>query len=78
MKTSSFGLKRFVASRFLSALADQFLLFVVPLAIFKSTGDVKYSGLAFVIEWLPRILFFPLAGFFVDRMKARLLFFGVG
>lgn len=77
MTTSSFGLKRFVASRFLGALSDQFLLFVVPLAIFKSTGDVKYSGLAFVIEWLPRILFFPLAGFFVDRMKARHLFFGV-
>lgn len=77
MKASSFGLKRFVASRFLGALSDQFLLFVVPLAIFKSTGDVKYSGLAFVIEWLPRILFFPLAGFFVDRMKARHLFFGV-
>lgn len=77
MKSSSFGLKRFVASRFLGALSDQFLLFVVPLAIFKSTGDVKYSGLAFVIEWLPRILFFPLAGFFVDRMKARHLFFGV-
>jgi MFS family permease len=77
MNTISFGLKRFVMSRFLGALSDQFLLFVVPLAIFKSTGDVKYSGLAFVIEWLPRILFFPLAGFFVDRMKARHLFFGV-
>lgn len=77
MTTTSFGLRRFVASRFLGALADQFLLFVVPLAIFKATGDVKYSGLAFVIEWLPRILFFPLAGFFVDRMTARHLFFGV-
>jgi MFS family permease len=77
MHHSTFGLKRFVAARFISSLADQFLLFAVPLTIFKSTGDLKYSGLAFVIEWIPRVVFFPLAGFVADRLKPRYLFCGI-
>lgn len=75
--STPFRLKQFVAARFLGSMGDQFLLFVVPLAIFKSTGNVKYSGLAFVIEWLPRIVFFPLAGFFVDRINPKYLLCGV-
>jgi MFS family permease len=74
---SGFGLKRFIVSRFLGTLSDQLLLFAVPLAIFQSTGSVVYSGLAFVIEWVPRVVFFPLGGFVADRMKPRQLFFGV-
>jgi MFS family permease len=77
MNSNRLALRRFVVSRFLGTLSDQFLLFAVPLAIFQSTGSVKYSGLAFVIEWLPRIVFFPLGGFVADRMKPRHLFFGV-
>lgn len=77
MKTQTFSLKRFVVSRFLGSLSDQFLLFAVPLAIIKSTGSVKYSALAFMIEWLPRVIFFPLGGFFADRIKPRHIFFSV-
>ncbi|WP_250465938.1 MULTISPECIES: MFS transporter [unclassified Caballeronia] len=77
MQHATLRLKRFVAARFLSALADQFLLFAVPLTIFKSTGELKYSGLAFVIEWIPRIVFFPLAGFVADRLKPGHLFSGI-
>jgi MFS family permease len=77
VSNNKFGLKRFVVSRFLSSLSDQFLLFVIPLVIFKSTGSVKYSGLAFIVEWLPRIIFFPVVGFFVDRIRPRRLFFGI-
>lgn len=75
--TIRFRLGQFIAARFLGSLGDQFLLFVVPLSIFKSTGSVKYSGLAFLIEWLPRIIFFPLAGFFVDRINPKHLLSGV-
>ncbi|KJV26725.1 SetB [Aquitalea magnusonii] len=75
--STPFRLKQFIAARFLGSLGDQFLLFVVPLAIFKSTGNIKYSGLAFMIEWLPRIVFFPLAGFFVDRLNPKYLLSGV-
>jgi MFS family permease len=77
MEQGFFNLKRFVASRFLGALSDQFLLFAVPLAVIKSTGSVKYSAVAFIIEWLPRVGFFPLGGFFADRIKPRHIFFGV-
>lgn len=58
MSAENFGLKRFVFSRFVGALCDQFLLFAVPLAILKATGSLTLSSLAFVIEWLPRIIFF--------------------
>ncbi|WP_407330530.1 MFS transporter [Pantoea sp. S18] len=77
MGTESFGLKRFVFSRFTGALCDQFLMFAVPLAILKTTGSLTFSSLAFVIEWLPRILFFPLSGFLADRLKPRFIFFNV-
>ena len=77
MHGDNFGLKRFVFSRFMGALCDQFLLFAVPLAILKATGSLTFSSLAFVIEWLPRILFFPLSGFMADRIKPRFIFFKV-
>ncbi|MEJ1267285.1 hypothetical protein WDV93_07235 [Pantoea ananatis] len=77
MSAENFGLKRFVFSRFVGALCDQFLLFAVPLAILKATGSLTLSSLAFVIEWLPRIIFFPLSGFMADRIKPRFIFFNV-
>jgi MFS family permease len=73
----TFGLRRFVVSRFWSTLGDQLLLFAIPLAIFKSTGSITYSAIAFVVEWLPRIVFFPLGGFIVDRMRPKRLFMTV-
>jgi MFS family permease len=73
----AFGLRRFVVSRLCSTLADQFLLFAIPLAIFKSTGSITYSAIAFVVEWMPRIVFFPLGGFIVDRMRPKRLFMTV-
>ncbi|MBS4430272.1 MULTISPECIES: MFS transporter [Pectobacterium] len=77
MNGDNFGLKRFVFSRFVGALCDQFLLFAVPLAILKATGSLTFASLAFVIEWLPRIIFFPLSGFMADRIKPRFIFFNV-
>ncbi len=77
MNGDSFGLKRFVFSRFMGTLCDQFLLFAVPLTILKVTGSLTFSSLAFVIEWLPRIIFFPLSGFIADRIKPRFIFFNV-
>ncbi|MCY7314872.1 MAG: MFS transporter [Rubrivivax sp.] len=75
--TAAFGLRRFVAARFLSTLSDQFLLFAIPLAVFKATGSVTWSAVAFVVEWLPRIVFFPLGGFIADRWRPRRLFMAV-
>jgi MFS family permease len=67
-------IRRFLLARFLSTLADQFLLFAVPLIIFKATGSAKLSGLAFAIEWLPRVVSLPLAGLLADQLGSRRIF----
>lgn len=59
--------RAFFASMFLTVLADQILLFLVPLVIFQITGNVAWSGLAFFFETLPRYLTFPVAGILCDR-----------
>ncbi|MGX1500717.1 MFS family permease [Labrenzia sp. MBR-25] len=65
--------RAFFASMFLTVLADQILLFLVPLVIFQITGDVGWSGLAFFFETLPRYLTFPVAGILSDRFPPILL-----
>jgi MFS family permease len=65
--------RAFFASMFLTVLADQILLFLVPLVIFQITGNVAWSGLAFFVETLPRYLTFPVAGILCDRIPPILL-----
>ncbi|KZM49392.1 MFS transporter [Labrenzia sp. OB1] len=65
--------RAFFASMFLTVLADQILLFLVPLVIFQITGNVAWSGLAFFFETLPRYLTFPVAGVLCDRFPPVLL-----
>ncbi|WLH87983.1 MFS transporter [Pseudomonas sp. FP453] len=57
----------FFVSLFLSRLADQILLFIVPLIVFQTTGSVAWAGLAFFVESLPRFLAFPLCGALCDK-----------
>ena len=59
----------FYASLFLSRLADQVLLFVVPLVVFQVTQSVAWSGVAFFVETLPRFLSFPVCGALCDRLS---------
>lgn len=66
---------RFLPGRFIAALGDQFLLFSAPLIVYQATGSIAKSGLAFFIEWTPRILSLPIAGFFADRMDHKTLYF---
>jgi len=56
----------FMGSLFLSRLADQILLFLVPLVIFQLTSDVALSGFAFFVETLPRFIAFPVCGILTD------------
>ncbi|WP_298958518.1 MFS transporter [uncultured Roseibium sp.] len=65
--------RAFFASMFLTVLADQILLFLVPLVIFQITGNVAWSGLAFFFETLPRYLTFPVAGILCDRYSPIML-----
>ncbi len=68
MKTNQRMLFSFLAVRFISALGDQILLFAVPLLVYKITGSIALSGLAFFIEWVPRLISLPLAGAFSDKL----------
>ncbi|HTJ94567.1 MAG TPA: MFS transporter [Pararobbsia sp.] len=59
----------FFVSLFLARLADQILLFLVPLVVFQTTHSASMSGLAFFIETLPRFGCFPLFGVLCDRFS---------
>lgn len=63
------GLPGIFASLFLSRLADQILLFIVPLLVFQSTNSASWAGLAFFAEALPRFLAFPVCGALCDRFS---------
>ncbi|MGA9223320.1 MAG: MFS transporter, partial [Pseudomonas graminis] len=57
----------FFLSLFLSRLADQVLLFLVPLIVFQTTNSASLAGLAFFVETLPRFLAFPVCGALCDK-----------
>jgi len=57
----------FFISLFFSRLADQILLFIVPLIVFQTTNSVSWAGLAFFVESLPRYLSFPICGALCDK-----------
>lgn len=59
----------FFVSLFLSRLADQILLFIVPLIVFQTTQSVAWAGLAFFVESLPRYLAFPVCGALCDKFS---------
>ncbi|MCD5993907.1 MFS transporter [Pseudomonas sp. CDFA 602] len=59
----------FFISLFLSRLADQILLFIVPLIVFQTTQSASLAGLAFFAESLPRFLAFPVCGALCDRFS---------
>ena len=55
-------------------IADQFLLFVIPLVVFKTSGSYTDSGIAYALEWLPRVVFLPFAGYWTDKYGQRTVF----
>jgi MFS family permease len=59
----------FFMSLFLSRLADQILLFIVPLIVYQTTQSASLAGLAFFAESLPRFLAFPVCGALCDRFS---------
>lgn len=55
---------------------ERFLLFAIPLMVFRATGSVQSSGVSFLVEWLPTIMMLPLTGILVDRYGVRNVFLG--
>ncbi|WP_426151374.1 hypothetical protein [Pseudomonas sp. DC3000-4b1] len=53
--------------------ADALLLFLVPVMIYGVTQSLAWSGLAYAMAWLPRILLTPLVGAFIDHWGVRLV-----
>lgn len=74
---STFSFRRFMISRGIGALCDQFLMFAVPLSVLKFTGSTSLSALSFVIEWIPRVIFFPIAGSLLDGRDLKRTFLGL-
>jgi MFS family permease len=71
MRDVALMLKGLFVGRFLGALGNQLLLVAVPLLVFKLTGSISLAGVAFAVEWLPRLVALPLAGSLVDRFGGR-------
>lgn len=61
----------FLAIRSLGLLADQIALLAIPVAIYMITEDVTWSGVAVMVQWLPRIVGLPFLGGWIDRWKLR-------
>ncbi len=70
------GLHRalFATGVLLGLVAEQVVLFAVPLLIFQDTGNVSTLGFAFALEWLPGLLAYPFAGLIADRDGGARLF----
>src|ERR1700689_3303139 len=58
----------------LGVVAEQIVLFAVPLLIFQNTKEVSTLGFAYAIEWLPALLAYPFAGLLADRDGGARLF----
>ena len=64
----------FAAGVLFGMVAEQTVLFAVPLMIYQSTRDIRFSGYAFALEWLPALLAYPFAGLLADAIGGRRLF----
>ncbi|KEQ17311.1 MFS transporter [Endozoicomonas numazuensis] len=62
----------FLSSVFLGILAETFIIFSIPLIVLELTGSASYAGLAFMVEWIPAILMYPIAGIIVDKLGAKM------
>jgi len=57
----------FFFSRLATSLADQFLLFVVPIMVYQTTQSIAWSSLSFALETIPRVFYTPFAGVIADK-----------
>lgn len=67
-------LRWFAAGLMFGLVAEQTVLFSVPLIIYEKTGSLAYSGIAYAIEWVPALIAYPFAGLLADRLGGRRLF----
>jgi MFS family permease len=75
-KTSVFSdaLHGAYALRFADSVATTTLVFAVPLMVYASTHSAAWSGVSFLLEWVPRLTAMPVAGPLVDRFGSCRIF----
>ncbi|WP_198358344.1 MFS transporter [Streptomyces fildesensis] len=61
--------------RAVEALASAMSTYGIPLLVLTTTGSAALTGLAFALEWVPRLAAFGWAGAIVDRRGASVVFF---
>jgi MFS family permease len=67
-------LNRTYLMRATDALASATATYAIPLLVLVTTGSTALTGLAFVLEWTPRVGAFTFAGTLVDRFGAHRVF----
>jgi hypothetical protein len=67
--------RRVYAPRACDALAYSMTTYAMPLVVLATTGSASLTGLAFALEWTPRVAAFTLAGALVDRSGAAIVCF---
>ncbi|MFF4547762.1 MFS transporter [Streptomyces sp. NPDC001435] len=67
--------RRVYAPRACDALAFSMSTYAMPLLVLAVTGSASLTGLAFALEWTPRVAAFSLAGALVDRSGAAIVCF---
>jgi len=67
--------RRVYAPRAFDALAFSMSTYAMPLLVLATTDSASLTGLAFALEWIPRVAAFGLAGDLVDRRGAAIVFF---
>ncbi|WP_337247073.1 MFS transporter, partial [Photobacterium halotolerans] len=55
--------------RFFTMMAEQMMIFLVPFYVYKLTGSISASGLAFAIEFIPRIIGVAISPSVLNRWK---------
>lgn len=58
----------------LSLIAEQAVIFALPLIIYERTQSISASGFAFALEWMLPIFVYPFAGLLADRIGGRRLY----
>lgn len=68
------GLPRVYLMRMVDALASATATYAIPLLVLVTTGSTALTGIAFLLEWLPRLTAITIAGSLVDQWGAGRIF----
>jgi MFS family permease len=64
-----------VAARFVGLVADRASTFMIPVAVYSATRNTTLAGVAFSVQWLPRVVAYPALGVVAEMfpMRAQLI-----